>query len=364
MDQRPPPPADPGRQRALRLRVARAAAAALTLVALAAQAAPDRSKTHLLWHLVPVGGASADLAARIERVIRQRFAALHGDKLQDAMSMDSILTVEGNEKFMRCGGGHGCLAEFGRRAGVQFVIAGEVSLEEALVKVRLKRIDANTAAVMGTAEVQFTGAIRPAHIDELAIAMFEPARYRGSLELTCAVPGADVFLDGTKVGRTPLEGPLVNLPAGPHELEVLKSSHRPFRRRINIRLGQKLGIVALLPAEGLGRTKPETAFYQAWPFWSAVGLGFASLATAGFLHRDAAALEYNADLLRDNGAEEAASTRERSDERYLETWVLYGVGSAALLTAGIIAVVGAVQGRSASASVSLTPNGFSTTFTF
>ena len=53
----------------------------------------------------------------------------------------------------------------------------------------------------------------------------------GQLHLTTSLPGADVLLDGTLVGRTPLTEPIVMLP-GPHELTVGRAGYAPSVRKV------------------------------------------------------------------------------------------------------------------------------------
>src|SRR5262245_41946839 len=59
-----------------------------------------------------------------------------------------------------------------------------------------------------------------------------PAANPSSLILSCVVDGAEVFIDGNKVGTTPL-APL-QLPAGDHTIKVTKVGFSPFIDVFNI----------------------------------------------------------------------------------------------------------------------------------
>jgi formylglycine-generating enzyme required for sulfatase activity len=72
--------------------------------------------------------------------------------------------------------------------------------------------------------------------------------------------GATVKVDGRPLGQTPLE---LELPAGPHEIELSADRHKPWRERIDVQAGRplKLPAVRLEPADGrlTVRSRPSGA---------------------------------------------------------------------------------------------------------
>jgi hypothetical protein len=330
----------------------------LAAVCLALPSQPARaqtvSKTHLMWHLTPAEGATPELAGRVEKLIRARFGELHPAALMDGMTMDSILLVEGNEKFLRCGTGAGCLSGLGKLAGMRFVITGEVALAGGRTTTRLMLVDVAKQASVIEASVDSAGMPGQAQLDELAVAMFRPEQYTGAIVLSVPVAGAQVLLDGKPAGVTPLPGPLAQLVAGDHLVEVKKAGHQPYSRTVRVPMGKSVRLVALLPEVVFSAGRPRP-FYKDWPFWTAVGIGAAALGVAGGLHYDANVLQANADKLRENHLEGAEAEQDRADARYLQTYVLYGIGGAGLLAAGLIAIIDLASGPGAAGDAASEP---------
>ena len=97
-------------------------------------------------------------------------------------------------------------------------------------------------------------------------------------------------------------------------------------------------MVALLPDADFLRPRVHVPFYKDWPFWTAAGAGVAATAVAVFLHRDAGILQDNADLKRSLHWRDWQADQDSADSRYLQAYILYGIGGAGLLAAGLIAV--------------------------
>jgi len=167
--------------------------------------------------------------------------------------------------------------------------------------------------------------------------MFEPERYKGSIELETSVTGAEVLIDGKKAGVTPLVGPLAAVTAGEHLVEVKKPGHEPFSRTVRVPIGKTVRLVALLPRMAIAvQTRP---FYRDWPFWTAAGAGAVAMVVAGILHHTANVAQQSADNCREGGLTCGDSYQDKADSRYLQAYVVYGLGGAGLLAAGLIAII-------------------------
>jgi hypothetical protein len=68
----------------------------------------------------------------------------------------------------------------------------------------------------------------------------------GDIEVSCDLPGADVFVDGRHYGRTPLAKSIV-LPAGGHELVLTKSGYATVRKNFILSAGQRQPFFFRLP---------------------------------------------------------------------------------------------------------------------
>ncbi|MBN2493112.1 MAG: PEGA domain-containing protein [Deltaproteobacteria bacterium] len=300
--------------------------------------------THLLWHLQPAEGASPEQTAQAERAIRAFFGKRQSDRLMDGLATDSLLQVQGNEEYIRCGTGTACLVGLGKLAKVRYVIAGEVAIRAGRTLTKLLLIDCLRGNRIMESEVESSGPPGTDQLLELETAMFDPERYVGSIELTTTVQGATVLLDGAKVGITPLPGPLAKLSAGKHELEVTKPGHQPFERSLRVPVGKTLHVVAILHPAAYLKIEPPTPFYLDWPFWTAAGAGVAGLLAGGLLHRDALVLDENADKLERAHLAGADAERDKASTRMLSAYIFYGVGGAGLVTAAVFAILDLASG--------------------
>ncbi len=298
----------------------------------------NSSKTYLMWHFTPSDGATPELTSRIESKLRSFFNQLHSQVLMDGMVMDSLLLVEGNEKFLRCGKGAGCLSGLGELAGMKYVIAGSVSLVSHRTTTTLYLVDVKNKHVKLRASVQSMGVPSREKMQELAIAMFEPRRYKGSVIIVCPVSDAEVFLDGKPIARTPLKSPLSGIVAGEHLLELKKPGRQPFSKTVLVPMGEETKVMAVLPEVPflVAKTRP---FYSDWPFWTAAGVGVIATAVAGGLYYSAGIYQENADKLRSSHSSEADSEQDKADSRYFQSYIMFGLGGAGILASGVIALV-------------------------
>jgi hypothetical protein len=208
------------------------------------------------------------------------------------------------------------------------------------VMTELVLVDTAKKEVVSRASVESGGPPGHTHMEELAVAMFDPDQYRGSLELSCAVEGAEVFLDGNKVGSIPLAEPLAGITAGKHQLEVKKLGHQPFSREIRVNIGETRRVVVLLPEERLLYEEP-TPFYKHWAFYTFGGIGLVSTVLAVVLHVDAVALDDDVARLKEENPNSTQyhERKDLRDARYTQTYIAYAVGGAGLLAAGVVAIL-------------------------
>ena len=305
-----------------------------------ARAQKKDAAQYLFWHLMPAEGSTPELTSKVEKNLRHFFEKKKGDLLLGGMTMDSLILVEGNEKFLRCGTGSACISGLGDLAGIPWVIAGEVRLTGGRVVTELVLVDTARKAVVSRASVESGGPPNHSHMEELSVAMFDPEQYRGSLELSCAVEGAEVFLDGEKVGVTPLGEPLSGVFAGKHKLEVKKPGHQLFSKEIRVAMGDTKRVVVLLPAERLLHQAP-TPFYRHWAFYTFGGVGVVSTVLAVVLHVDATGLDDDVAKLKEENpnSKEYQDRKDLRDARYTQTYIAYAVGGAGLLAAGVLAIL-------------------------
>ncbi len=129
-----------------------------------------------------------------------------------------------------CEGDDACLAELGTLVGASQVIAGEVGGLGDVQVVYLELVDVGTGK-----ELRRTQAPLAATASELRAAvvrLVDPARDVGSLKIASAIDGAVVFVDGRRLGKTPLAP--ATLAVGAHALRVTHPDARDFVRFVDI----------------------------------------------------------------------------------------------------------------------------------
>ena len=246
--------------------------------------------------------------------------------------------------FYAVGLGTACLSELGVSAGATHVIAGEVFQKKEIISVRLSRIRVLTQELQTQSVIRFRHSPTKRLLAELATAMFQPDRYLGQLALSCSVAKAHVFLDDKQIGSTPLS--VSEFPAGFHDLRVEKEGHQPFSKRIHIPFRGRTEVEATLPSLLVQKsTATKISFYRKWPFLTMSVFSLVALATSVVLHQDAITLQENADLLKKKGALGYQEKQDQADERYLMTWIGYGLGTASAVGALIIAIIDSSQVR-------------------
>ncbi len=261
----------------------------------------------------------------------------------DSLTMDSLLFIEGNEKFMRCGVGTACLIGLAKASGVGKIIAGELRYQDDINRLELILIDVNKKTVISRGVVEFTGEIQKNQLEELRLAMFEPDRYRGMIKLACSVDGAEVFVDGIKVGITPLPLTIENVIAGPKKLEVAKPGYRTFIADFHLAPGKTKEVVAsLLKVAGPSRSPSffsVAPYYKSPVFWTLTGAGAAGLVAAIVLNVNSNKLLDNANYLNANHRSGYQSEKDRADSQRLGATIAYAASGLMLIAAGTIAAL-------------------------
>jgi len=128
-----------------------------------------------------------------------------------------------------------CLAQLGQTCGATQVVYGTVGTMVDSYVLDLKLIDVGQGDAAGRSTVSLSGD-QEVLIDGVRVALTKlvaPEQYLGSFELRLELPGAEVYLDGEKVGVTPLER-IGGLTPGEHQLRVVIEDYEALERPIDI----------------------------------------------------------------------------------------------------------------------------------
>lgn len=103
--------------------------------------------------------------------------------------------------------------------------------------------------------------------------------YSGTLRALSVPAGAEVQVDGTTVGRTPLEQ-LVAI--GERVVRFSLPDHLEEVRRVRIRTGQETEIAVRLTSEAEARKASQgNVFWKQWWFWTVIGVAVSGAVAAG-----------------------------------------------------------------------------------
>jgi tetratricopeptide (TPR) repeat protein len=216
---------------------------------------------------------------------------------------------------------------------------------------------------------RYITAATPEEIAAVDAAVLELQEYLGLIVVITDVAGAEVTVDGTAVGTTPLTGPLT-VQVGRHVVTVTAEGYAPSQSEVSVAAGESARVEPeLVAAAAVGPTAlpveptpPESGVDSVW-FWvtasAAVALGAGAAVGWGLAystHQDFVGGEaYDADL--------AAS----GEDMQLAGNVLIGVASAAAITAVVLAFFTDFSGDEAESedsgvAVSAAPGGVAVTW--
>jgi len=243
--------------------VARASLVLAVLLALASVAHGQPVADELLDKKIAVWrfdalGIDNEIVQRLETLFRMELDRL--DKVPQPTRRDIERSVTSQEQ--NCTGEEKCLTAIGKRLGVDFVVTGTVgSLGDNYV-LNIKVVDTATGKSQRIQSDPLRGS--PDELIEgvrvAAYRLLAPQQIHGSLQIQSDLIGAEVTLDGNKLGKTPLPngGVVAKLALGKHRLRVEAKTYDPFDSDVEVHF-QKVSpvVVRLLQATGpvgTGRT--------------------------------------------------------------------------------------------------------------
>ncbi|MHB1844773.1 MAG: PEGA domain-containing protein [Deltaproteobacteria bacterium] len=230
----------------------------LTLGGLAPGAA--RAATRVaVYPLQPLGLPAATVES-LDATLRGRISQLPGLSLLGREPTLGALSAGGDSASgLHCDGGPACLAALGRRLGVDEVVYGVASGLGARTALDLKLVDVATGgekrrvhAIVGRAAAgqggrsPILGGLR-----EAAVRLLDPAAWTGALEVLCEIRGAQVSVDGTPRGQTPLE-PIAGIVPGRHSLRVTKAGYSGVERFVDVRFDETAELKVDLAGNAVG----------------------------------------------------------------------------------------------------------------
>ena len=199
---------------------------------LASSDAQARTRRVLVMPLENLG-VDEDVAASLLGFLRAEVARLPKVALVDPARAGRPVGGE-------CRGDRKCMAAAGARLKADEVVFGTVagvgdsySIDLKLIRVRdAREADRITETISGERELLIDG-IRGA-----AYKLLLPSQYVGRIQVELPEKGAEVFVDGRLVGKSPLGAPIPNLTPGKHALKIVMAGYADFDRWVDVRFAR------------------------------------------------------------------------------------------------------------------------------
>ncbi len=261
-------------------------------------AAPASAAGRMALLPLATGQGAPEDVLRLEGALRASIESVTGRRLESPKSTRELIeSARGLGVDCRASDLE-CLLKLAVLVGIDTLLVPSVSLGQDAFKLDLVLIDAVSKSVKRA--VQHT--ISPSSetfgqdVEGIAVELFAPARYVGTLHVTANVPGAEVKVDDEVLGNTPLE-PLEDVKVGQHLVVVSKGGASPYAALVEVRYGTTTNVdVALAGGAGtLGMPGGSDLLFLS-------GVSLASLGGAVMLLAGAGALSADLFLYTDQGA--------------------------------------------------------------
>lgn len=229
-----------------------------------------------VWRLDALG-MEAELVTRLEALFRSELDRLAATPIPPRRDTERLA----GRALADCTGQDRCLADIGKKVGVEVMVSGSVAAMGDSYVLDIKAVDVATATQLRRIATDPLRGTPDDLIDSVRVAAYRllaPAELHGSISILSDIVGAEVKLDGKLVGKTPLLAPLRGVALGPHELRLDAEGSEPFVETVDVRF-QKTSrvLVSLTPTEPeappapIVRTVRRSPWYSRWYAWVAVG---------------------------------------------------------------------------------------------
>jgi PEGA domain len=208
---------------------------------------PEEALTQRIavWRIDALGMQS-ELVARLETLFRMELDRLATRPLPTRMQIDKAI---GAGALAACSGDDKCVADIGKKVGVDVMVAGSVAALGDSYILNIKAVDVATAKQIRRIATDPLRGSPDELIEAIRVAAYRllaPDQLHGSVVILTDSIGAQVTLDGKPAGKTPLPGPLAKLPLGTHALRVDAPGYVPFEDKVEVRFQKSTRVVVRL----------------------------------------------------------------------------------------------------------------------
>lgn len=259
-----------------------------------AELAPEAALTQKIavWRIDSLG-LDAELVGRLDTLFRMELDRLAAHPLPSRRDLERVIAAA--PALGSCTGDDRCLSAIGKKLGVEVIVAGTVAAMGDSYILNIKAVD-----VAGAKQIRriATDPLRGSPdelIDAIRVAAYRllaPDQLHGSIVVLSDLIGAEVLVDGQRIGMTPLPGPIARLSLGDHTLRVEAHGYQPFEdkvavrfqkaSRVTVRLASALASAPTGPATVI-RTRRRPWYSSPWVY---LGVGVVAAAAGVAIGRD------------------------------------------------------------------------------
>jgi len=213
-------------------------------------------------------GIEAEIVQRLETLFRMELDRL--DKVPQPSLRDIQRLITGD--LQNCTGEEKCLASIGKKLSVDFVVTGTVGALGDNYVLNIKVVEVATGKSQKIQSDPLRGS--PDELIEgvrvAAYRLLAPQQLYGSLQIQTDLVGADVTLDGVRVGATPLPngGVLSKLELKKHTLEVKAKGYDPFASDVDVHFQKVTPVVVRLLQNGAEVGTGRTNYKERAPIYT------------------------------------------------------------------------------------------------
>lgn len=232
-------------------------------------------------------GIDPELVARLETLFRMELDRLDRQPMPTRRDIERTITGDARE----CTGEDRCLAAIGKRLGVDVIVTGTVGQLGDNYVLTIKSVDVATARSLQRIQSDPLRGQPDELIEGVRVAAYRllaPDQLHGAIQVQTDLIGAQVTLDGVRIGATPLprNGVIGKLALGKHELSVTAPGYpEPYQDKVEVHF-QKVSpvVVRLVPSNiviGTGKIErvERRPFYTRT--WFIVAAGAAAIGLGG-----------------------------------------------------------------------------------
>ncbi len=246
-------------------------------------AGPEEALTQKIavWRFDALG-IEAELVTRLETLFRSELDRLAKQPMPVRRDMDRVVTGDLRE----CTGDEKCLTAIGKKLGVDVVVTGTVGAVGENYVLTIKAVDVRTGSQLRRISSDPLRGSPDELIDSVRVAAYRllaPEQIYGGILMLSDLVGGNVILDGKPVGKTPLPAPLRKLPLGLHKLRVEAVGYTPFEEAVEVRFQKTTRVVVRLVLDTSQVVTSPTIHKTRSPWysktWVMVGVGAAAIFT-------------------------------------------------------------------------------------